>query len=84
MSDIGDTFKALKEVNREKKQDNLAKSTSLLVERGVAFESHNGGVHLVVSGSKGLIDFWPSTGKYITRYSRKDGRGVHNLIKELE
>ena len=80
MSDIGDDFKALREANSKKKKANLHYSTELLISKKIEFESKNYGVHLIVTGSDGLIDFWPSTGKFKVRGGRT-GRGVVNLIK---
>jgi len=78
-SDIGDDFKFLKEVKREKKQRNQQSSTEILRDRGIKFTSFNGGNHLVVKN----IDFWPSTGKWIVR-GGKTGRGVFPLLEEIE
>lgn len=83
MSEIGDIFANHRENWKRKKY-----STELLQTEGISFTSHNGGIHLVVTGNEGKIDFWPSTGKWITRYQvgdwkHKTGRGVYNLIKEV-
>lgn len=32
----------------------------------------------------GDFDFWPSTGKYMERSTKKTGRGVFNILKKLE
>ena len=83
-SEIGQAFRAMKEASQEKKRSNLEWSTQKLQELGVPFESKNYGVHLIVSGKSGLIDFWPSTGKYIQRKPKKQGRGIKNLLKLCE
>jgi len=83
MSDMGDDFRAWKLHKRAKKEKNLEHSTRLLQESGIPFESKNWGVHLIVQGNSGLIDFWPSTGKFIARSGAK-GRGVRNLIKHAK
>lgn len=80
MSDIGEIYKALKNSNNEKRENNRENSTRILKEKGVAFEIKNYGNHLIVEGKESLIDFWPSTGKFITR-NGKTGRGVFNLLK---
>jgi len=84
MSDTGDDFAALKTHSKLKKARNLNFSTNLLFERGIEFESKNNGVHLIVTSDLGLIDFWPSTGKFKVRSQTKYGRGVKNLINLIK
>ncbi len=82
MSDLGDDFKFMREIKKAKKLSNLEYSTKLLIDKGVEFESKNGGVHLIVSHNGLIADFWPSTGKYQIRgggYSR----GVRCLLSKL-
>lgn len=82
MSELGDDFRAWDKQKKEKKASNLVYSTNLLIENGIEFESKNGGVHLIVKGKDGLIDFWPSTGNYVVRKGNgKFGRGVRNVIR---
>lgn len=80
MSEIGDIFKAHKEERREKRWRNVEASAQYLELHKVPFESHNGGLHLVVAEK---YDFWPSTGRFINRKTKKSGRGVFNLVKRL-
>jgi hypothetical protein len=83
MSDIGEMFDGWRELRREKKRSNQSNSTELLRERGVEFESKNSGVHLIVKGNGRVVDFWPSTGKYIVR-GGKTGRGVFKLLRIVQ
>lgn len=96
MSEIGEDFAALRESGREKKRSNLARSTQLLRDRGIKFESSNGGVHLVIRNAGRVFDFWPSTGTWrerdnqlapgslaVHRASVRSGRGVFDLLKEM-
>ncbi|AZS50682.1 hypothetical protein DM558_07770 [Entomomonas moraniae] len=78
---MGDIFRDWSEIKKKKRQSNLAYSTNLLIEQGIAFESKNGGVHLIVKADDTLIDFWPSTGFFTNRKAKRSGRGVRNLIK---
>ena len=80
MSEIGELFTALREQRRIKKLSNLEQSTNILKEKNINFVSRNNGIHLIV----GNFDFYPSTGKFINRISKKDGRGIFNLIKKLD
>ena len=66
----------------ERRAGNRDSSAALLAERGIAFESKNSGVHLIVTHGEKVADFWPGTGKFIVRGGR-DGRGVFNLLKAI-
>lgn len=81
MSDMGDDFRTWNESKKRKKQANLDHSTRRLTESRIKFDSHNGGVHLVVHCESGLVDFWPSTGRFISRNGLGSGRGIENLLK---
>lgn len=80
MDDIGDYYRGKRQESQIKKADNQKSSTEILIEKNVTFESKNSGNHLIVAGKNGLIDFWPSTGKFIIR-GGKSGRGIFNLVK---
>lgn len=84
MSELGELFGAMREASKDKREQNTEKSTQLLVDRGVNFDSNNYGRHLVVKDSGLIIDFWPSTGKWTVRGSGKYRRGVFNLLKILK
>ena len=77
MSDLGDDFKAMRELSQEKRERNRAASTAILRRVGIPFESKNDGAHLIVLYA---IDFWPGTGLWIVRKTKKKGRGVRNLL----
>lgn len=80
MGDMGDTFNAMKEASQEKRAMNRSYSPAMLRDFGIAFESKNGGAHLVVNGR---IDFWPGTGLWIDRGTGAKRRGVRNLIAHI-
>lgn len=81
MSEMGDDFKAWHEEKRTKKNNNLVFSTELLKKNNINFSSHNHGVHLIVEKN---FDFYPSTGKFIDRVTKKHGRGVKNLLSLIQ
>jgi len=84
MNYMREDYDAMKAHSKEKKLSNLEKSTKLLLDRNIDFESKNNGIHLVVTDFNGsLIDFYPSTGKWIIR-NGKASRGVMNLIRHIE
>ena len=81
MGDQKEFFDAYKAYWKDKHQSNREKSTALLIERGIKFESRNDGVHLMIQTEKGRVNFYPSTGLY---NGALQGRGVFNLLKEVE
>lgn len=65
-----------------RRANNRESSPRILAERGISFESKNEGAHLIVTIGGMVVDFWPGTGKFITRGPKsKTGRGVFNLLK---
>lgn len=81
MGDMGDIYRMMKEDSKERKTNNFEKSTKLLQNKGIEFESKNGGYHLIVEQE---YDFYPSTGLFICRKTKKKGRGVRNLLKKID
>lgn len=80
MSD-GEMFRAWRKDKQAGREKNRNDSAQMLTDAGIAFEIKNGGAHLIVSGKRGIIDFWPGTGKYIARGAIAcRGRGVRNVI----
>lgn len=75
-------YKDIKEFSQNKRAENREKSTNILIDYNINFESKNEGAHLIVKGSELIIDFWPGTGKYIVR-GGEEGRGVFSLLKLL-
>lgn len=78
MSELGDDFKAWREDKRDKKENNYNRALDLLAEHGIKFERLSES-HLRI----GEIDYWPSTGLFINRKTKKRGRGIINLIKAV-
>jgi hypothetical protein len=78
MSDLGEYWKDVNDYYQAKRCSNTIHSTEILKRAGVQFESYNNGAHLIVSGK---FDFWPSTGLFIDRITRKRNRGIHNLLR---
>lgn len=79
MSELGETFSAYRELRRAKKEQNKVNSIEILKNAGISYQTKNGGIHLIV----GEYNFWPTTGKFQNRITKKTGRGVFKLIKLL-
>jgi len=52
----------------------------LLRKFDIMYESKNDGVHLIVEGNSGYIDYWPTTGKWKDRESMATGFGARTLV----
>ena len=83
MSDMTEGWKSFNETKRQKKYQNQEQSTSILEKESIPFESKNYGTHLVTQ-TKPIIDFWPSTGLWIVRGKDIKKRGVRGLLRYLK
>lgn len=79
---------AWKKRGQDKRASNREDSARLLTEAGIAFESKNGGAHLIVNGGHhGTFNFWPGTGLWMRNGAKSATRrnyGVRNLIHVLK
>ncbi|PCJ26736.1 MAG: hypothetical protein COA94_04885 [Rickettsiales bacterium] len=82
---MSDSYNAHADDGRRKikKENNVDQSIQILTDRGIELKRHTR-YHYCITGNLGKIDFWPSTGKYLTSYNTTIGRGVFNLIKEVD
>lgn len=80
MSDMGDDFREMRQIQQIKRAYNRESSAKYLAARGIPFSVKNGGAHLIVDGKVGLIDFWPGTGRWYARCGQK-GFGVRGLCE---
>lgn len=76
-------YRANREESQARRASNRERSANLLSEHDVDFETKNGGAHLIVKGAGKTFDFWPGTGKYVDRQTKKLGCGVFNLLRAL-
>ena len=77
-------YACIKQQGVEKRLSNREHAASRLTELGISYQSKNFGIHLIVSGKDGLIDFWPSTGKWVCRDTQQKGRGIRGVINKLK
>ena len=86
MGDMGEAFEAIKEHNREIRAVKEPKRLAYACDQLKNYRYSPGGecLHIHINGS--VITFWPFTGWFAGRkpYGRIKGRGIHNLLKELE
>lgn len=72
----------LKEKSRQKKQSNYDQSKQQLVAKGVLFiEKPNGHFIILNAENKPTHDFWATTGKIIERKTKRQSRGIRNLLR---
>jgi hypothetical protein len=85
MGDEGDFWRDVKpgmiEASKKKRASNRENARRMLLKSGLTFQTKNNGAHLVVHGAAGIIDFWPGTGKYISRDGIHKGRGLRHVLK---
>lgn len=60
------------------KQIMRLRGRDFLTERQIGFVERNGGAHLIVEGPDCFIDYWPGTGKWISRDGQR-GFGAQAL-----
>ena len=84
MGDVGETFNAHKAASAVKRAENRENSTALLEACKVDFQAKNDGAHLIINHGGVMLDFWPGTGKWVNRATKKDGRGVFPLLRHIK
>lgn len=77
-SEMGDYWRDVNSFRQNKRRENMLSSTEILDRANISYSSHNGGVHLIVAKR---WDYWPSTGLFIDRQTKKQGRGIFNLLR---
>lgn len=78
--DMGEFWRGVKEQSQQKRATNREDSAQMLKAAGVEFQDHNLGAHLIVTAPNTLVDFWPGTGLWTPRSTKKSKRGVRSLI----
>ena len=73
-----DGWEEYHKVQKQKKENNLKYSLTILLQKGIAFKKLSQ-YHYRIED----YDFWPSTGKFMHMKTKERGRGVFNLIKKV-
>lgn len=84
MNSVGENFAEIKKQSQIKRLKNRIQTQKLLKNTGVKFTEHNNGAHLVITADEIVFDLWPGTGKYLNRNTKEYGRGVFNLLGEID
>ena len=84
MGDMAEGFREMTAARKAKRRSNTEHSTRWLIQKGIKFKSNNGGAHLVIDEpNTGIIDFWPATGLWIPRSTKKKSRGIRPLVNYI-
>ena len=85
MGDVGEVFKAMRVMSRDKRASNRRNGESELFTRRIPFLKKNGGAHLIVNPEEPTkrADYWPGTGLWRSYWGSKEGRGIHSLLAFL-
>lgn len=81
--DMGAYWRDVKAAQQAERANRRECAPDLLESAGLKFESKNGDAHLIVTGLGRTVDFWPGTGRWIDRNSKRKGFGVRNVIDAL-
>ena len=71
----------------KRKRYNMESCTKRLQDENIDFVTNNNGMHLVVNigGTwENIVDYWPTTGRWIVRKSNLNGRGVESLLIHIK
>ena len=79
MSELAETFSIYRQQRKIIKRSYLDYAEKMIPKLGVSFKELPNG-HWQV----GDFDFWATTGLFINRKTKKRGRGISNLIKNIE
>ena len=81
MSDVKEIYDALKIDGQKKREFNRKNSPKVLKKNKIEYEDMNKGAHLLVARQ---VDFWPGTGLWICRDTKRRGRGVEKLVEFMK
>ena len=78
MGDLGEFWSDVDSAGQARRARNLVSSIDVLKQHRIDFKQLSPTHYRV-----GVFDFWPSPGLYIHTVSKKRGRGVFNLMKQI-
>lgn len=77
-SELSQEYKAFREHRRDTKLENYERSMQLLKDSQIKFEKLSDN-HVRI----GDFDFWPTTGTFMHRRTKKRGYGILNLLENF-
>jgi hypothetical protein len=85
MSDMIDMYRDMKQIDKERRAESRESAPDQLRAHGIQFTEHNGGAHLIILKGIVTVDYWPGTGKWISRSKgcMGGGRGFAELAEFL-
>jgi hypothetical protein len=85
MNETTEMWKHHRDLQKARRAERRGTAPAALTAAGIPFTSSNEGAHLIVSTSRGSVDFWPGTELWIPRFSPRTRRyGVESLIKWIK
>lgn len=82
-SDMGDMWREHRKDMQAVRASRREADTEFLRRNKIAFESKNGGAHLIVTAGKAVADFWPGTGRWQIR-NGVAGTRVLPMLRAME
>lgn len=87
MGDMGDIWRETKEAreldSRRRRDRNREHAKQRLNDEDIKYTSHNNDNHWKINIKHLIIDYWPTTGKWISQ-TRGQGRGIKSLINHIQ
>lgn len=88
MGDMGDYWRDVKPILKEKRQKHVANSgkgiPARLLNEGLTFEVYEATKQFAIHAPGETVDYWATTGTWIFRKSKKRGRGIGSLLTEIK
>lgn len=90
MSEIGETFKALKKHQKDTQELFINNELPALLKRlddypeQLSYTTHNSGLHYIIKIEGKTIDLWPTTQRWRVRKDQKFGKGILKLLKRFD
>lgn len=83
MSDMGEYWRDVKPFLKERRERHIEKmgnsSLKNIKKLGFDFTHYENNHQFAIETSKGIIDYWGTTGTWIDRKTKKRGRGLRSL-----
>ena len=84
-NEITEMWRDNRKAKQAKRASNRTQAKQMLMGASIRFENKNMGAHFIVHCENGqIIDFWPGTGLFIPRLTKKKDRGIRRLINLVQ